>query len=345
MKKSSRRASFIASLAGISVLLLGLTEPAQASLILTAAGISDGFTLTTFVSGYSAQYGPLAQGIAPDGNVITGSLLNNRIFVFSDVDGQTLSSAVASVPYTDQTGNPNFAMTTAGGQVYGAQLQGNGVFEHFANDGTFAPIPNLQTAGVFGYLGMWGDPVNGHIIASSNKGLVDIDPVAGAFRVINASLFPDGVSVSANGATAYVENGGTVQAYNIATGALIQTFATGHSPDGTGVISGGSFNGDVIVNDNDGTVGLLDPTKANGDPSQFVIIANGGTRGDFVSADTSNGTLFLSQNEQVARLSCGPGCSIGAPPPPTAPEPSTLALFGMGICATVLFRRRTRTRL
>jgi DNA-binding beta-propeller fold protein YncE len=150
--------------------------------------------------------------------------------------------------------------------------------------------------------------------------------------VINASLFPDGVTVSPDGATVYVENGGTVQSYNLTTGALIHTFNTGHSPDGTGVISGGSFNGDVIVNDNDGTVGLLDPTKANGDPGQFVIIANGGTRGDFVSADTTNGTLFLSQNDQVARLSCGPDCSIGSTPPPTAtPEPATFGLIGAGL--------------
>jgi DNA-binding beta-propeller fold protein YncE len=158
---------------------------------------------------------------------------------------------------------------------------------------------------------MWVNPVNGHIIAASNKGLVDIDPLAGTFRVINASVFPDGVSVSPDGTIAYVENGGTVQSYSIATGSLIHTFLTGHSPDGTGVISGARLNGDVVVNDNDGTVGLLDPSKANGDPSQFVIIANGGSRGDFVSPDTTNGTLFVSQNEQVARLSCGSGCSIG----------------------------------
>jgi hypothetical protein len=221
------------------------------------------------------------------------------------------------------TGNCNFAMTTAGGQVYGAQAFG-GVYEHFANDGSFSPIPNLQAHGLLSSLGMWGDPVNGHIISASNQGLVDINPLNGTFRVINAGLFPDGVTVSPDGKTAYVAIGGAIQSYSIATGALINTFATGHSPDGTGVISGGKLSGDVVVNDNDGTVGLLDPTKANGDPTQFIIIANGGTRGDFVSPDTSNGTLFLSQNEQVARLSCGPGCSFV--PPPT-PEPATLVLL------------------
>ncbi len=314
--------------------LIVAVSQVDAALVLTPAGVSDNFTLTTFVSGYSAQYGPLAQGIATDGNVITGSELNSRIYVFKDVDGQTLASAISSNPYTFQTSNPNFAMTTANGQVYGAQLQG-GVYEHFNSDGSFTPIAGLT--GVTNYLGMWGNPTNGHIIAASSKGLVDIDPIAGSYRVINAGLFPDGVTVSPDGVTAYIENAGTIQSYNIATGALIKTFNTGHSPDGTGVIIGGQFNGDVIVNDNDGTVGLLDPTKAAGDPTQFVIIASGGTRGDFVSPDTSNGTLFLSQTDQVARLSCGADCSIGVT---LTPEPGTFLLLGTGFVGVFFVRRR-----
>ena len=104
--------------------LASVTSANAASLKLTTAGINDGFTLTTFLSGYSAQYGPLAQGIAPNGNVITGSLLHNDIYVFSDIDGQTLADALIANPYTCTTGNCNYAMTTAGGQVYGAQAAG-----------------------------------------------------------------------------------------------------------------------------------------------------------------------------------------------------------------------------
>jgi hypothetical protein len=320
----------------VAAMVWGLSAGAGATpLTLTASGVAAGFNLTTFVSGYNfgGGYGPLALGVLPNGNIVTGSSGDQKVYVFSDVDNQTLASSISATPYACQTGNCNYAMATAGGQVYGAQAFG-GVYERFNSDGTRTPIPNLQAAGLFGSLGMWANPTNGHLIASSNRGLVEIDPVAGTFRVINGGLFPDGVSVSADGSVAYVENFGTIQSYNIATGALIRTYSTGHSPDGTGVIFGGAFDGDIILNNNDGTVGLLDPDLADGDPLQFQIIASGGSRGDFVSPDLNNGTLFLSQNEKIVRLSCGPGCSIGAPNP-ELPEPGTLALvsiavFGLG---------------
>lgn len=272
-----------------------------------------------------------------NGNIVTGSSGDQKIYVFADTDGQTLGTALASSPYGCQTSNCNYAMASSAGVVYGAQLFG-GIYEKIAADGSRAPMTGA-VAGLRGYLGMWTNPANGHLVAASNVGLVEIDPISGSFRVINGSLFPDGVSVSADGLTAYVENGGTVQAYSIATGALLHTYSTGHGPDGTGVIYGGLFNGQIVVNNNDGTVGLLDPVT-----EMLSIIASGGTRGDFVSPDYSNGTLFLSQFEQVARLSCGVGCSIGGPGPSVA-EPGSLALAGIALMAVFglpgAIRRRT----
>jgi hypothetical protein len=325
------RRSIISTTAAIA--LLAGAAPASAALTLTATGVADGFNLTTFVGGYIGNYGPLAEGILPDGNVVTGSLSTDQIYVFKDVDNQTLADALIATPYTFTTGNPNYAMTTAGGQVYGAQLFG-GAYEMFHNDGSHTALTGAISS-VKDYLGMWGDPVNGHVISASYSGLIDIDPVTGSYRVINAGLFPDGVTVSPDGKTVYVENGGTIQSYDYTSGALINTYFTGHSPDGTGVISGGKFNGDVIVNNNDGTVGLLNPAT-----SAFDIIADGGTRGDFVSPDLNNGTLFLSQQDQVARLSCGAGCTIGGGGGIPEPATWTMLIVGLGALGVVSRRRR-----
>jgi hypothetical protein len=73
------------------------------------------------------------------------------------------------------------------------------------------------------------------------------------------------------------------------------------------------LNGKIIVNGEDGTVGLLDP---KGPARNFVVIAtNTGQRGDYVAADRSNGTLLLDYSTEVDRLSCGLNCGIGSPPP------------------------------
>ena len=330
----------LAAIAG--ALTLAAVPLAHAQLALTPDGTSLGFTLSTFVSGYNfgGNYGPLSQGVASNGNIITGSVGNGNIYVFHDVDGQTLASAISATPYGCQTGNCNWSMATVAGQVYGAQAFG-GVFEKFADNGTFAPVPGL--ASVTGYLGMWADPANGHLIASSSAGLIDYNPTLGTFRVI-ASVFPDGVSVSPDGSIAYLENGGAIQSYDITSGALIHTFATGHSPDGTGVITGGTLNGDVVVNNNDGTLGLLDPTKADGNPLQYRLIATGGTRGDFTSPDTTNGTLFISQTERVDRLSCGENCSIGTVNPVPEPETYALMLAGLGALGWVARRKKRSAR-
>src|SRR5260370_20428494 len=130
------------SLLTLTLLALFAAPPSKAALILNQTGINEGFTLTTFLSGYNAQYGPLAQGVLPNGEIITGSLLGTKIYVFNDFDGQTLANAVSATSYSCTTGNCNFAMATAGGQVYGAQAAG-GIYLHFASDGSSTPIPHL----------------------------------------------------------------------------------------------------------------------------------------------------------------------------------------------------------
>jgi hypothetical protein len=71
-------------------------------------------------------------------------------------------------------------------------------------------------------------------------------------------------------------------------------------------------NGYVIANNNDGTVSLTDPIGAT-----QTIFARGGTRGDFASPDTNNGTLLLPEYDFSYRLSAPGAHSVASLNPPS----------------------------
>jgi PEP-CTERM motif len=137
----------------------------------------------------------------------------------------------------------------------------------------------------------------------------------------------------------------TVVGYSIATGKAVATFSLGsNTPDGMGIILTGTGKvpaGDLIVNTNPGVVELINPNSPTAAP---VVIASGGTRGDYAGEDLLNGSLFLSQSTSVLRLSCGTGCSFGGGGGggggTGVPEPATLALLGLGLLGLQLAQRR-----
>ena len=320
MVRTARRLSGLAALIGLAVFA---PIRAQAGLTLTAAGVADGFKLSTYATGTTGNYSFLAA--APLLNPNTGDFGSDRFRTryAAYVRGRRrpgLWQHLNSVSLPRATNIAN-----AGGQTYATQQLVAGGLYRVSNSLGLTPVS--VTGGFTPIYGFAGNPVSGHLlvfgIGSAGEGIYDINPLTGANTKIVAGGGYDGVSVSPDGTIVYVERfSNSILGYNISTHALVFSASSSHSPDGTGAIAGGIFNGYVIANNNDGTVSLFDPTGTT-----QTIIASGGTRGDFTSPDTNNGTLLLSEYDFSYRLTA-PGGSFGG-----VPEPSTLTIFGISIAS------------
>jgi hypothetical protein len=310
------------------VAALFVSSTAQAAVMLTAAGSSLGFTLSTFASGGS-NYRFLAAAALPDGTL---AVVNNRsgLAKYNDVDGQTPLPNLVNL-----SGAQNIA--NAGGKTYASQtlpgLGGTGLFEVNQNTLALTPISialNVQTA-----YGLAGNTVTGHLLASifdnsaGKYGVADINPLTGATTIIAYTPFSpgpnnffDGISVSPDGQIMYAADfaGGRILGYNIAT--HVQVFNSGTipgTPDGAGVISGTALNGYIVVLTNIGGLFLINPTT-----NAQTLIATGFNRGDFTSPDSHDGSLLLADTDAMYRLSIAGG-TIGGPA--AVPEPASLAIF------------------
>ncbi len=328
---SQHRFASLAALAVAAVVGLCATPQARASLTLNAAGVAAGFSLSTFYSDPSVTYGLLSLANGSDGNLYAAGYGYGLLMKFADVDGQTFGTRLASV----SAGGTVTGMASVGGAVYAGFLGG----DIYRIDAALGKTAIGLTGLTFDY-GLWANPVTGHLIASTSRGLVDVNPLTGTWVQIGpVGVFVDGVSVSNDGTVAYgaFTGDGSIRGYSLASpNPAVPVFSSvvGHGLDGTGVISGGIYDGDLIVDNNDGTLGLIDIVTG-----LETIIADSGSRGDLVSADRSNGTLLLTQYEGVLRLSCGPGCTIGSNP---TPEPATILIAGLGLAAMAVTRRRRR---
>lgn len=315
-----------------------LAGPARANLTLNATGTTDGLVLAVFATINSGDtgFGPFGLAANGNGDILVHNQPNETTYVFKDVNGQTVSSAVSS---TSSVSSNTSGYATAGGQAYGS-VGGIGTrFVQFNPDGT---VNRTLAPGVTAYLGMVGEP-NGHILATSRfQGLIDINPVTNSFTEVIRGLSGDGLSLSADGRTGYLVSNGSVLAINLVTKAVAQTYINaGPSPDSTGVINapGSGLNGDIVVSNNDGTLGLIDPATG-----AYTQIGSGGTRLDYTFADASNASLLIDGSNNVYRLTCTlADCSIGSPPPASAPEPATMALLGTGLVGLAVLRRRHRS--
>ncbi|HZU34488.1 MAG TPA: putative Ig domain-containing protein, partial [Gemmataceae bacterium] len=279
-------------------------------LTLTKAGAGDGFSLSDFVHGFKfSSAGPLGivfpDALGGEQALISDYLGNLRLFS-TDSDGQTTASGQLLANY----GAANaFGLAQLKGKLYATQ-QSKGDVVQLNSDGsiaaTIAQIPHAT--------GIVADPINGHLYVSGQSGsafldtVFDIDPVADTVTPFFTKLArPDGLALSADGKTLYVALGASnqVAGFDIASGQQVFTSGTIYGIDGTAV-GFGTLSSFIFANTNFGDVWEIPLNNL----TKPVLIASGGSRGDFISTDPNDGSLLLTQSDEIVRLTPPTGGSF-----------------------------------
>lgn len=322
----------------IVALLTASATPSQAALVLTSQGSAQGFTLSTFASGFSSTsgLGPLGIGFPSNGTVLVSDAFGVvRVFP-NHSDGQTTAGAVIGANYNTVIGSLGIANV------------GSSLFMATHNAGTVIPINSLgQQAGAAVATGISSsrdivlNPNNGHLFVSGSNGIWDVDLVGGTKNLFK-SFDTDGLSI--DGTILYAATGfGVLRGFRLSDGVEVFT-VTINGVDGT-ALGNGILAGKIFANTNFGEVWMIDTAN----PLNKVLIASGGSRGDLVKVDPLNGTLLLTQSDSVVRLTAPAGGGFGNVQT-AVPEPATwlmlvsaLITFGVSVARRSGARLRTQT--
>jgi autotransporter-associated beta strand protein len=278
------------------------------SLTLTPAGMAAIFHLSTFADSFptngsgSTAFGPVGIAFPGGGKVLVSDFPGNvRVFP-TDTDGQHASGVPAAATYGSDDA---VGIAQSGGAFYMTQV-GAGEVVQINADGTF----KQNIAAVPEALGIVTNPANGHLLVASFAGSIyDVDPVAKTANVFISNVpGADGLSIAPDGSVVYAAaegagGGGHILGYRVSDGTMVFDSGDvgGEGLDGT-ALGSGSLAGNIFANTNDGRVLEINLTT-----KVETVLASGGSRGDFVSVDPTNGTLLLTQSDLIARLIPPPG--------------------------------------
>jgi hypothetical protein len=288
------------------LLATGLSGTVHADMTLTAAGVNAGFTLTTFATNFPSTgaggTGPV--GIAFPGSGVMVSDWPGHVRVLpSHADGQD-AGAVSATAYGTAAA---VGLAQIGGNFYMAQNAGSRVVQ-VNPDGTL----NQAIVDVFCATGLVADPFTGHLFVSggcTGAGITEVDPVAKTATAFN-SLLSDGLALSNDGHTLYAADITGHHVLGFDTTSKAQVFDSGAISFVDGIAVGsGVLAGKIFANTNFGELWEVDLAS-----SAQTLIASGGSRGDFVTADPSDGTLLVTQSDRILRLHPPAGGSFGNGP-------------------------------
>jgi hypothetical protein len=290
-----------------------LVSTSSGALTLTNVASVSGFQLTTFASGFAPRsdgLGPTGFGFPASGGVlVTDGIANVRLFP-NDNDGQSAGS-VPVTPGAPAADGP-CGIAELNGQLY-MTLQNAGEVVQVNDSGI---VQTVVARGIPLATGITPNPLTGHLFVSSSSGIYDVDPVAQTATVV-LDQQADGVAFDPSTQTLYAALSNSVVGYSVLSKAQVFDSGTiaGH-PDGIAV-GAGALVGSLVVNTNGGTLILISRSTRT-----EVVIASGGTRGDFVTVDPTNGTLLVSQSDRIARLIPPSNSRFGGNPTPTPTTPT-----------------------
>jgi hypothetical protein len=148
----------------------------------------------------------------------------------------------------------------------------------------------------------------GHLLVSQAggepNGIFDVDPVAKTVALFS-SFAADGMALSPDGTTLFLASGPGLRGLDMVTKTIVFETAV---PGADGVAIGeGALAGKVYVNCTQGQLWEVDVATSN-----QVLIADCGSRGDFLIADC-DGSLLITQSDRVKRLRLAGGSWYGMP--------------------------------